>query len=94
MARVTLETFYQEFKDNQNHLFESLDEIKKDIRVIHSKVNTHDIDIALVRSDVCNIIDCQKKDFNNNHSNRTFWISVVSISLAMLTFLLKLTDII
>lgn len=94
MVKVTLDTFYQEFKDNQKYIIETLEEIKKQVKHTNGRVNCHDTDIALLKSNVENIEDSQEKLFTHGHSNRTFWLSVCSIVIAALTFILKLSNVI
>lgn len=94
MAKVTLETFYQEFKDNQKYLISSLEEIKKQVKYTNGRVNSHDTSIALLKADVTKLEECNHNNIENNYKNKSFWISLISISLAILTFLLKIVDII
>jgi len=94
MAKVTLETFYQEFKDNQKYLISTLEEIKKQVKYTNGRVNSHDTSIALLKSDVCKLEEINNNEMVNGYKNKSFWISIISISLAILTFLLKIRDII
>jgi hypothetical protein len=99
LGSITLETFYQEFKDSQNYLKEILEEIKTQVKYTNGRVTKLEIDKAVVskeceslKKDILNIKESDEKSFNHGHSNRTFWLSVISIFIAILTFILKLSD--
>lgn len=91
-TNTTLQIFYQEFKDSQGYLKETLEEIKKQVKYTNGRVTDLEIKTAILDKGYDSLIKENERAFSHGHSNRTFWISVISISIAILTFILKLLD--
>jgi len=91
MVKVTLDTFYQEFKDSQKYLIETLNEIKIQTQKTNGRVNKHDTEIALLQSNIVNCTEKQDnfvKSLNIKTGHRFSTIAIVVSVVAVLTNLI------
>lgn len=91
--RVTLATFYQEFKDFSNYLTTKVDSIERQTKITNGRVNKHDTDLALSleRYNACPIR--QAGEISNRTSLRSnriaIFMAVIAIVSVAVNFLSK-----
>lgn len=83
--KVTLETFYQEFKDFSSYLTSKVESIETQTKITNGRVNKHDTLLALIDQNYKTCPARQMSDLSNQHALRNNKIAFSALIIAIIT---------